>query len=211
MTVDDSVRATREFFGPRAATWDERFPDDGRAFQRALHDLGARRGGRVLDLGCGTGRAFVALRSRAGAAASVVGLDLTPEMLDAARAAACRSSALLVLADARRLPFRAAVFDTVFAAGLLPHLRDPVAGLAECARIVRAGGCLALFHPIARTTLAARHGHGLRDDDPLDPRVLPGLLARAGWQCAFVDDGDDRYLAVARRTAGALEDRQIRP
>ena len=91
--------------------------------------------------------------------------------------------------------------DAVFAAGLLPHLPDAASGLAELARIVRPGGRLALFHPIGRATLAARHGRPLRDDETLDPRVLPELLRCAGWTRPRIADGPDRYLAIADRAS----------
>ena len=50
-------RETREFFASRAATWDERFPDDGPAFAAAVAALSRRPGDAAVDLGCGTGRA----------------------------------------------------------------------------------------------------------------------------------------------------------
>jgi len=191
-----NLEETRAFFGPRAATWDDRFPDDAPAFARAVQDLELSEGSRVLDVGCGTGRAFDALYAGVGPTGQVVGLDVTPEML---HVAARRAYAALVLGDASRLCFAAATFDSVFAAGLLPHLSDAGEGLAELARVVGPGGRLALFHPIGRAALAARHERSLRPDETLDPLVLPGLLRAAGWEHPFVDDAPDRYLAVAQR------------
>ena len=191
-----SLEETRAFFAPRAATWDERFPDDAPAFARAVKELDLSIGSCVLDVGCGTGRAFEVLRAGVGPTGHVVGLDVTPEML---HVAARHTAAPLVLAHARYLCFGAATVDGVFAAGLLPHLPDPVDGLAELARVVRPRGRLALFHPIGRAALAARHERSLRPDDALDPRVLPGLLRATGWEPLFVDDAADRYLAVAQR------------
>jgi GMP synthase-like glutamine amidotransferase len=182
--VADSVRRTQAFFGPRAAGWDARFPDDDEAYRAAAAEV---RGGVVLDVGCGTGRALPHL----GPAA--VGIDVTPEMLDVART----RSARLALADGHRLPLRDGAVDAVFAAGYVPHLADAVDGLAELRRVTRPGGRLAIFHPIGRAALAARHGHGLRPDDPLDPANVAGALAAAGWTLASVDDGDDRYLVLA--------------
>ncbi|MFE0779070.1 class I SAM-dependent methyltransferase, partial [Streptomyces sp. NPDC058861] len=148
---DDPTRV-REFFGARAADWDSRFPDDGPAYAAAVAELGLRPGGSVLDAGCGTGRALPPLRAAVGPSGTVVGVDLTPEMLERAVRAG-RGGAdggALLLADVGRLPVRDGALDAVFGAGLVSHLADPAAGLREFARVVRPGGRLALFHPIGR-------------------------------------------------------------
>ncbi|MFC8012275.1 SAM-dependent methyltransferase, partial [Streptomyces cinereoruber] len=60
-------------------------------------------------------------------------------------------------------------------------------------------GRLALFHPIGRAALAARHGRSLSPDDlRAEPRLSP-LLAGAGWRLVRYVDEDARYLALAVR------------
>lgn len=189
----------REFFAARAAGWETRFPDDTPAFTAAIGELGLRAGGRALDAGCGTARAVPLLRAAVGSGGTVVGADLTPQMLREAMALGRRAHGALIEADCVRLPLASGAFDAVLASGLVHHLPDPAAGLRELARVTRPGGRLALFHPRGRAALAARHGHELRDDDIRAQPHLGRLLGATGWELLLLDDSDARYLALAAR------------
>lgn len=193
-------RAVRAFFGERAATWDGKFPDDTPVYEAAVGELVLLAGQSALDAGCGTGRALAALRAAVGPDGTVIGADLTPQMLREAVRSGRDRHALLVEADAARLPVRSGTMDVVFAAGLVHHLLDPAAGLREFARVSRPGARLALFHPIGRAALAARRGHTLTDDDVRAEANLRPLLAASGWGLAAYQDAEERYLAVAVRT-----------
>jgi SAM-dependent methyltransferase len=197
ISIDSHLRGTREFFGPRAATWDQRFPDDEPAYADAIAALRPPAGGTVVDLGCGTGRALPLLRDAVGTAGIVVGVDATPEMLRAARNQGRDGHARLVLADVTRLPCALRRVDAFFAAGIVTHAPDPAALLELLARVARPGGRLAIFHPVGRAALAHRHHRELQPEELLDPRVLPGVLATAGWTPESVDDAEHRYLALA--------------
>ncbi|MFE0604518.1 class I SAM-dependent methyltransferase [Streptomyces sp. NPDC058892] len=191
----------QEFFGARAAGWDRKFPEDGPAFAAAVTECGLRPGDRVLDAGCGTGRALGALRAAVGPAGTVLGVDLTPQMLAAAVRAGRADAGALLLADVARLPLRDGSLDAVFAAGLVAHLPDPEANLRELSRVVRPGGRLALFHPIGRAALAARQGRRLTPQDPRAEHNLRPLLSAAGWDLGSYADEDHRFLALAVRRA----------
>lgn len=193
------IAESRAFFGPRAATWDTRFGDDMPAYAAAVADAEIPAGATALDAGCGTGRALPALRGAVGPSGAVIGMDITPQMLSVARATGRARHAVLVLADARRLPLADGEVDAVFAAGLIPHLPDPVAGLGGLARVTRPGGRLVIFHPSGRAALAARHGRTLSPDEPLAEGRLGELLAATGWRLDTYDDPDHRFLALATR------------
>jgi len=199
-----SLAETQAFFAARAVGWEDRYPDDTPQFRRVLGELSVRSGMSVLDVGCGTGRALLLMREVVGAEGRVVGVDATPEMLLEAKRLGRQGIGRLVLGDAERLPIRDGCFDAVLASGLVPHLLDPVAGLAELARVTRQEGRLAIFHPIGRAALAARHRGVPSEDDITAPARIGRAVEAAGWRLASIDDAADRYLALAvRRSSGA--------
>ncbi|MDD9380082.1 methyltransferase domain-containing protein [Streptomyces sp. ZAF1911] len=190
--------ATRTFFTPRAAAWEERFAYQTPAYEAAVARMRLRPGQRALDLGCGSGRALPALRALVGATGTVIGVDVTHAMLTAAARAAAGPGA----AAARRLRAAPAVRSAVhgiFAAGLLDHLPHPDTALREWARVTAPGGELLLFHPSGRAERAARHGRAVSPDDPLaEPNLRPALEA-AGWHVATYEDAPSHFLTRATR------------
>ncbi|MEV6130945.1 methyltransferase domain-containing protein [Streptomyces violaceusniger] len=192
--------ATRTFFTPMAATWEERFADDTPRYAAAAARMGLLPGQRVLDVGCGSGRALPALRAEVGDEGVVLGVDLTPAMLTATAAVAGRAAlARLLMADACRLPLAAGAVDGIFSAGLINHVPDPTAALCEWARATAPGGVLLLFHPSGRAERAARHGRPLDPDDPLAEENLRPALYAAGWALDRYEDATRHFLARAVR------------
>lgn len=109
---------------------------------RPVHDavvaaLAERPPGRVLDLACGTGLLVARLRG-AFPGVHVVGCDFSAGML--AHAAERLPDGTWVRADALRLPFRDGAFDAVVCTEALHWFPDRVRALAECRRVLGAGG-----------------------------------------------------------------------
>jgi len=76
-----------------------------------------RRGDRVLDMSTGTGEAALAIIPIIGASGRLIGADIAPAMLDAARGRLNEPSFLPVAADGQALPFVDGTFDAVVGAG----------------------------------------------------------------------------------------------
>ncbi|MFB7933958.1 methyltransferase domain-containing protein [Streptomyces sp. NPDC056039] len=194
-----ALTATRTFFTPRAATWEERFAADNPVYAAAVTRMGLRPGLRALDVGCGSGRALPALRAEVGEEGVVLGVDLTAAMLTAAGQHRRTDDAHLLLADACRLPLPVGAVDGVFSAGLINHVPDPPAALCEWARVAAPGGVLLLFHPSGRAERAARHGRPLDPDDPLAEENLRPALEAVGWTLDCYEDARHHFLARAVR------------
>jgi SAM-dependent methyltransferase len=106
-----------------------------------LADLaGVRRGQRVLDVGCGPGALTAELVTRLGPTA-VAAVDPFEPFVAATRA---RNPGVKVLqASAESLPFPDQAFDAALAQLVVHFMSDPVAGLAEMARVARRNGVVA--------------------------------------------------------------------
>ncbi len=103
---------------------------------------GARPGQALLDCATGTGDVVFAFLQVLGREGTAVGVDFCRPMLEIARAKAEKRGlrASFVQGDALRLPFGEGLFDLAAIAFGIRNVADPVAGLAEMARVVRPGG-----------------------------------------------------------------------
>jgi SAM-dependent methyltransferase len=133
---------SRPNFGQVAGRYDALRPADENWWE--LFELLVREGDlvgrRVLDVGCGTGRAAAALAERGS---RVWGVEPEPEMAALAR----ERLSTVKMAPAERLPFKDGWFDRVLM-WLVVHLVDRPRAFAEAARVLSPDGrfAIATFH-----------------------------------------------------------------
>jgi ubiquinone/menaquinone biosynthesis C-methylase UbiE len=133
-------------------------------FLRSVLTMDPPFGGRVLDVGTGTGAIPVRL-AEARPDLRIVGVDLSAPMLAQARRRARQAGVRVGFrkGNARGLPFRSGCFDLVISNSLLHHLPDAVPALDEFARVSRRGGAIMvrdLRRPPDRFLTAHIHRHG---------------------------------------------------
>ena len=130
--------------------------DDGSAYERYmgvwsrlvgeqfLDWLAPPTGGRWLDVGCGNG-AFTEMIVGRCAPSSVAGVDPSESQLVFARARPALQAAELRQGDAMALPFADDAFDVAVMPLVIFFVPDPPKGVAEMARVIRAGGIVAAY------------------------------------------------------------------
>ncbi|MBA2708144.1 MAG: methyltransferase domain-containing protein, partial [Gemmatimonadaceae bacterium] len=160
-----------------------------RALARAA--LGAQPGDRVLDLGCGPGFYVTELLDEVGPKGSVVGVDMSADMLAIARhrASGC-SNAEFFEAEATTLPFDGGQFDAAISVQVFEYVKDTVAGLAEVHRVLKPGGRIVVWD--SDWDSVAWHSE--------DPGRMAAVLS--AWSDHLVHAGLPRTLGASVRKAG---------
>lgn len=155
--------------------------------ERLAQAVAARPGGRVLDVGCGTGSTTLAAARALGPESHCVGIDISEPMIAAAQARAARegSAASFLRADAQFHAFEAASVDLIISRFGVMFFEDSVQAFTNLRRAARDGAGLQLIvwrgpaeNPFMTTAERAAA--------PLLPN-LPPRLPNAPGQFAFAD------------------------
>jgi ubiquinone/menaquinone biosynthesis C-methylase UbiE len=179
----------------------------------------------VLDLGCGTGVVTRAIAARDGFAGTVTGIDQSPEFIAAAQRLAADDGVgdrvQFAVGDVHALDLPAATFDAVVAHTLISHVRDPLAVLAEAARVVRPGGSVAIFDgdygsltfDCSDPRLGEPMERAVQSMIMSSPRVmreLPRLLSKVGLRLVaaqahvYAEAGSSSFMLNLAETYGPL-------
>ncbi len=173
---------------------------------RAYDEAVRRAAGRdVLDVGCNTGYGTIRFAPVAG---RVVGVDVSPLAIEAARERALDGRPEFIQTSGFELPFPAGSFDLVTSFQVLEHVPDATAFLRELARVLRPGGIVILATPNAATRLYPGmtpwnrfHVHEYRADE------LTELLGTvfAGVQVLGMVGAPELYETETRRVDAARQ------
>lgn len=178
-------------------------------WRRRLLD-GAR--GRVLEVGCGTGRNLPLYAEAESRVRSVVAFDpclavalrarqRAREQHPAPNPAPSSNPAMVLVADVEHLPFRADRFDTAVSSLVFCSVPDPARGLREIARVLAPGGTLRMMeHVRHEVPWRARIQDWVQ---PLWTRLSGGCRVNRPTE-ATVEAGPFRIDQATRRARGTM-------
>jgi SAM-dependent methyltransferase len=158
----------------------------------------AKSGGRLLDVGCGTGSTTLAIARRFAAKDGCTGIDISAPMIAAARSRAEREGtpATFIGANAQDYAFEPARFDVIISRFGVMFFTDPVQAFANLRRSAREGAELLLI-----AWRSADQNPFMTEAEraaaPLLPR-LPTRTPNAPGQFAFA--GRDRVYTILEQS-----------
>lgn len=189
---------------------------------RAIEALGPRPGEVIVDVGCGCGQTTLQLAEAVGPAGRVIGVDLAPRSLAAARERATGLRQVdLREADAAALDLPPKSVDAIYSRFGVMAFADPVAAFRHFRGLLRPGGRLAFVcwralaeNELERLPLVAAGLETMVDPAPFsfaDPARIAAVLEAAGFEAVgcrphdvVVSSGGLEAMAEVLLRVGAL-------
>ena len=199
MAAEWSLRGVETIYEKWAPVYDKVFGSIFDAARRQAVAQAGRIGGRVLEVGVGTGLSLPLYPT----SCRITGIDISEAMLDVARRRVARERLSnvesIAVMDAQNLQLEDNSFDVVMAQYVVNTVPDPDAALDEMWRVLRVGGELIIVNRIG-----ADHGARLKVE-----RLLQPVAEKLGWRSEFPWH---RFEDWARRVGNAeLVDRRPVP
>ena len=195
----------QEYFDQLAPTWDEELTRERlKCLSNIVKELGIKPGYYVLDIGSGTGVLLPFLIAELGDEGKIVALDFSAEMLGQAKAKNFQPIVGFAQADVLAIPLADNSVDLAMCNSVFPHFNDKVKALKEIARVLRNNGRLVICHTMSRKMINQLHQSiGGAVANALLPAEfqLRGLIKQAGLGVTHFEDGPERYLVIAEKSA----------
>ncbi|MDL2273865.1 class I SAM-dependent methyltransferase [Oscillospiraceae bacterium OttesenSCG-928-G22] len=183
----------RAFFDERAATWDTTVRHDAEKIMTIISLAGPLEGKTVLDAACGTGVLVPHLLS--AGAARIVSLDLSPNMIEAAKQNYSDPRVRFVAGDL--FDCSECGFDTVFLYSAYPHFLKKEKLFAHIRSLLAPSGRFVIAHSNSR--MCINGGHSGKASDISTPLLPVGEEAAriAPWFDIDIQIDTDRLYVLS--------------
>lgn len=164
----------------------------------------------VLDLGSGPGMDALLAAKRVGPTGKVIGVDMTPSMLTRARVNAAKAGLSQVefrLGEIEALPVADGAVDVIISNCVVNLSPEKSKVLAEMARVLKAGGRIAISDVISTAPIS----EAVRQDLNLHAGCISGAMSREEWTRGLADAGFTDVTLVLEESSRAMIDQWAPP
>ena len=187
----------QEFFDIRASKWDSWSDEKPEFMKQLISLLSIKEGGRVLDLACGTGILTPYLLQTK--AAYILGLDISPKMIEVAKGK---------FQENARLQFKAGdfyqsdcgEFDSIICFDAYPHFLDVPGFVKTAHQHLKKDGILLIAHDSGRVALDKHHDAHAKG---VSRHLLPVEKEVKRFESLFrvikIEETDSSYILLLKR------------
>ena len=217
LDLDEYKQAIADLYTSRSQTYDKSIDNNDwhwKIANRLVEYARVGLGQHVLDIATGTGHCAIASAKLVGSEGKVIGIDISPGMIDRARQKATSlnlSNVEFQLADGENLDFPANSFDRIFCASAFIWMSDLISALGLWRKLLKPGGIVGI-HAFAETAfvggvmaqkVAEKYGISFLMSKPTGTvEKCQNLLQQTGFESIEIkveQDGDYISLEKAKR------------
>lgn len=187
----------QEFFDTQSSSWDDKERATASSLRTLLKDIPIQKGDKVLDLACGTGIFTPFLYEKTEC--DVLGLDLSPKMIEKAKAK-YQDSPHFHFESGDFLSFEGSGFDWIVVFNAYPHFLDVDAFVQQAYRVLKPKGHLLVLHNLSRFELMATHaGRAHPYSRDLDSAVEEGKKWGQSFNILEAKEGEHLFLLLGEK------------
>jgi len=172
--------------------------DEKKKLGRLFNHTGSLEGMTILEPGCGTGRLTEILCRQVGAKGKVVSMDISPKMVEAAKARLTNHQNVEIHTTALEdFSLKSESFDLILCHQVFPHFEDKGNVLKILARALKPGQRLIVIHFVDFDRINDRHrkaGTAVKQDMMPPPEEMERLFNEAGLTIEFLLNDELGYF-----------------
>jgi demethylmenaquinone methyltransferase/2-methoxy-6-polyprenyl-1,4-benzoquinol methylase len=177
--------------------------DEQKKLERLFSHVGSFEGMTVLEPGCGTGRLTEVLSNQVGSEGKVVAMDISPKMIEAAKARLNNRQNIEIHAAAvEDFPLQRETFDLILCHQVFPHFEDKAKVLNILAGALKPGHRLIVIHFINFEEINDLHrkaGTAVEHDMMPPSKEMERLFREAGLTIEFLRNDELGYFLSSHK------------
>ncbi|MFC1539072.1 class I SAM-dependent methyltransferase [Candidatus Latescibacterota bacterium] len=178
--------------------------DETRKLESCFKSWNIRKGNKILEPGCGSGRLTVELAKRVGDTGEVIACDISEQMINRAQKRKVSKNITFLHSPVTAIPVKDNYFDIVLCFQVFPHFSERSKALNELYRVLKSEGVLWIVHLAGKETINKRHhdaGDVIISHRIPDETEMRELLSAHYFSVEEIRDNSELYSLKARKVS----------
>lgn len=192
----------REFFNSMADKWDMTVNHDEGKIKHILDLFQIAEGGKILDVGTGTGVMIPFLHSYIGDSGSITAIDVAEKMIEVAKRKFSFKNVEYIAGDVLEKELPHDNFDCIMCYSMFPHFEDKKAAIGKLAKYLKKGGKFVICHSQSREAINNLHkdvSEAVKNDSLPTAEQINQYYRDTTIDPVLTVDNDDMFVVIGRK------------